>query len=126
MENTDRRIRPSHHRAGMTVVEVIVALMIVSIGLLGMAGSTALALRTAHDSTQRRSATQRIVSRHSQLSAVGCSAATSGFFTDSARAISESWSVALQVSGFAIVTDSVRWMTMRGPRSFVLSTAFPC
>jgi len=116
----------SRPRVGMTVVEVIVALMIVSIGLLGMAGSTALALRTAHDSAQRRSSTHRLVSRHSQLTAAGCSAATSGTATDSATSMTEVWYVAVQSSGFAVITDSIRWMTARGPRSFALTSAFPC
>jgi Tfp pilus assembly protein PilV len=110
----------------MTVVEVLVALMIVSIGLLGMAGSTALALRTAHDATHRRNSMHRVVSRHSQLAAAGCSGATSGSATDTARAIAETWYVIVQPSGFALVTDSVRWMGARGPHSFVLTSAFPC
>jgi Tfp pilus assembly protein PilV len=110
----------------MTVVEVIVALMIVSIGLLGMAGSTALALRTAHDAAQRRSATHRLLSRHSQLSAAGCSGATAGSATDSARSMTENWNVSVRPNGFAVITDSISWMTARGPRSFALSSAFPC
>ena len=110
----------------MTVVEVLVALMIVTVGLLGMAGSTALALRTAHDASQRRNATHRIVSRHSALAAAGCTGATAGVATDSAHAIAESWSVLVQANGFALVTDSVRWMGARGPHSFVLTTAFQC
>ena len=117
---------PRRNRAGMTIVEVIVALILVSIGLLGMAGSTALALRAAHDATQRRNSTHRLVSRHSQLAAAGCSGATSGSVTDTARALTETWLVTVQPSGFALVTDSLRWMTVRGPRSFVLSNAFPC
>jgi Tfp pilus assembly protein PilV len=110
----------------MTIVEVLVALMIVSIGLLGIAGSTTLALRTAHESIQRRNVMQRIVSRHSQLAAAGCSGATSGTATDSARSLAEYWYVSVQTSGFALVRDSVRWMGPRGPRSFVLESAFPC
>ena len=110
----------------MTVVEVLVALILVTIGLLGIAGSTALALRTAHDATQRRVSMQRIVSRHSQLAASGCAGARSGTATDSARSLSEAWIVAIQPVGFALVTDSVRWMGARGPHSFVLTSAFPC
>ncbi|MDB4888885.1 MAG: hypothetical protein JWL61_740 [Gemmatimonadetes bacterium] len=114
------------NRAGMTVVEVLVALMLVSIGLLGMAGSTTLALRTAHDATQRRASMHRIVSRHSQLAASGCAGARSGTAIDSARDVTEAWYVTVQSNGFALVTDSVRWMGARGPHSFVLTTAFPC
>lgn len=110
----------------MSVVEVLIALMLVSIGLLGMAGSTALALRTAHDSAQRRRSTHRIVSRHSQLASAGCSSARSGVATDTAHALTEHWSVSVQPNGFALMTDSVRWMGARGPHSFVLTSAFQC
>ena len=110
----------------MTVVEVLVALMIVSIGLLGIAGSTALALRTAHDATQRRNAMHRIVSRHSQLAASGCGGTASGSTTDTAHSVTEAWYVSVQSTGFALATDSVRWMSARGPHSFVLTSAFPC
>ncbi|MEO8335300.1 MAG: prepilin-type N-terminal cleavage/methylation domain-containing protein [bacterium] len=117
---------PRRVRAGMSLVEVIVALILVTIGLLGMAGSTALALRTAHDASQRRTATHRIVSRHSQLAAAGCTAARSGTSADPSRDLTENWYVSVQPNGFALVTDSVRWMSARGPRSFVLTSAFQC
>ncbi|MEO5814307.1 MAG: prepilin-type N-terminal cleavage/methylation domain-containing protein [Gemmatimonadaceae bacterium] len=127
MPTSARAYRPRRRRRdGMTIVEVLVALMIVSIGLLGIAGSTALALRTAHESVQRRNAMHRMVSRQSQLAAAGCSAASSGAATDSAHGIVEAWYVSVQTSGFALVRDSVRWMGPRGPRSFVLESAFPC
>ena len=113
-------------RAGLTVVEVLVALMLVSIGMLGIAGSTALALRSAHDAAHRRVAAQRIESRFAQLSATGCSGATAGITTDSARDISEQWSVSAVTNGFATLTDSVRWMSARGPISFVLTSAITC
>jgi Tfp pilus assembly protein PilV len=113
-------------RAGLTVVEVLIALMLVSIGMLGIAGSTTLALRTAHDAAHRRAAAQRIESRFAQLSAMGCARATAGAAADSARSISERWSVSAAANGFTMLADSVSWMSARGRISFVLTSAIVC
>ncbi len=113
-------------RLGISVVEVLVALMLISIGLLGIAGSTALALRTTLDSARRREATQRAASRFALLSSVGCAAARSGSATDTRRQLTEHWSVAAAGPHFTIVTDSVSWMSARGPRAFFLESAIPC
>jgi Tfp pilus assembly protein PilV len=118
--------RASHPRLGMSVVEVLVALMIVSIGLLGIAGSTALAFRTTMDAERRRDAAQRAASRVAQLSATGCARAADGSTSDPTRQISERWTVAARANGFATVTDSVSWMSARGARSFSLTSAITC
>ena len=113
-------------RSGLSVVEVLVALMLVSIGLLGVAGSTALALRTTFDATHRREAAQRAVSRVAELAAGGCDRATGGTAADTARQIKERWIVVSRANGFVTVNDSVRWMSARGVRSFSLTSAITC
>ena len=125
MRTSAPRHRP-HSHAGLSVVEVLVALMLVSIGLMGIAGSTALALRTTLDSAHRREAAQRAASRIALLSANGCLRSATGSTTDAARQISEHWTIARPVNGFAEVTDSVSWVSPRGPRSFFLASAITC
>ena len=120
LQNTNRR------RTGMSVVEVLVALMIVSIGLLGIAGSTALALRTTLDAAHRREAAQRAASRVAQLASAGCDLATNGAIIDVAHQTSERWTIASRVNGFAMVTDSVSWSSARGARTFSLTSAISC
>ena len=100
--------------------------MLVAIGLLGIAGSSALALRTTLDAAHRREAAQRVASRFALLAATGCSAAASGTAADSARHLTEQWVVSTRANGFVMVADSVRWMSARGPLSFVLSSAITC
>jgi len=100
--------------------------MIVSIGLLGIAGSTALALRTTLDAAHRREAAQRAVSRIALLAAAGCDGATDGSAVDAARHISERWTIVSRANGFATVNDSVSWMSARGTRSFSLTSAITC
>ncbi len=125
MRTSAPRNRP-HPRTGLSVVEVLVALMLVSIGLMGIAGSTALALRTTLDSAHRLGAAQRAASRIAHLSANGCRRSVTGSTTDPARQFSEHWTIASPVNGFAEVTDSVSWLSARGPRSFFLASAITC
>ena len=113
-------------RSGLSVVEVLVALMIVSIGLLGIAGSTALALRTTLDAAHGREAAQRAASRVALLAAGGCDRATGGAVSDVDRQVSERWTIVARANGFATVTDSVSWMSARGARSFSLTSAITC
>ena len=126
MPTSPRTSRGNCRRTGFTVVEVLVALMLVSIGLLAVAGSTTLALRTTLDAARRRDAAQRIASRFAQLAGAGCALATAGAAADTSHALSEQWYVAPRVNGLAMVTDSVRWMSARGPISFALTSAITC
>src|SRR5512140_3406891 len=105
MRTTTRSHHRRHRRDALTVVEVLVALILVSIGLLAIAGSTTLALRTTLDSAHRREAAQRIASRFAQLEAAGCSAATGGMVTDASRSLTEQWLITSRVNGLATITD---------------------
>lgn len=126
MPTPAQRRAPRRPRRGISIVEVLVALMLICIGLLGIAGSTALALRTTLDSTHRRDAMQRAASRFALLSSVGCDSARGGALNDPSRQLTEQWTVSAAGPHFALVTDSVRWMSARGPRVFALQTAIPC
>lgn len=117
---------PGRPRSGISIVEVLVALMLVCIGLLGIAGSTALALRTTLDSANRREAVQRVATRFALLSSAGCDSARGGRLNDPTHQLTEQWTVSAAGPHFALVTDSVRWMSARGPRHFALQTAIPC
>lgn len=99
--------------------------MIVTIGLLGIAGGTTLALRTTLDATRRRDVAERAHSRLAQLAAVGCTRAASGGVTDAARQLNEQWSVRAAGS-FQQLTDSITWVGVRGVGTFTLRTAVLC
>ncbi len=114
------------HRSGFSVVEVLVALMLVTVGMMAIAGSTALALRTTLDATRRREAEERATTRLSLLSAAGCAAASAGVSIDSTARVAERWWVVMQANGVATITDSVDWISARGPRSFALTSAVTC
>jgi Tfp pilus assembly protein PilV len=113
-------------RPGLSVVEVLVALMLVTIALLGMAGSSALALRQVTEGTARRRAVGSAASRLARLAAAGCARATSGTLSDSTTGTREHWIVVAGGGGFASIADTVAWSSPRGPRAITLQSAFPC
>jgi Tfp pilus assembly protein PilV len=105
-------------RSALTVVEVLVALMLVSVGLLGMAGTSALALRTATTAARERSAIRRAESRLAILAAAGCERASSGALQIPGGR--EQWSVAPPRAGIAFVEASADWLGSRSQRRTVL------
>jgi Tfp pilus assembly protein PilV len=112
-------------RPGISVVEVLVALMLVTIGLLGVAGSSALALRSQIRSGGERHAVRLAANRFAAIAAAGCATA-GGSATDTVRQATEWWTVAPVRNGFATVRDSVEWMSARGTRTLAVESAVPC
>ena len=124
---TRTRIPAQRRRcSGFSIVDVVVALMLVAIGLLGLAGSTTLALRSTLDAAHRREVAARADSRLAQLDAAGCARAVDGFAIDSVRQLAERWTVSATSNGYTTVTDRVDWMSARGARSFALTSALTC
>lgn len=102
--------RPSPaRRAGITIVEVLTALVVLTVGLLGMAGSSALALRTTSASTLERRALRRLDLRHAALASAGCSRAASGMAEDTRNGLREWWIVGPVVRGAVLVDAGVEW-----------------
>lgn len=118
--NTHRRL------SGFSLVEVLVALMVVAVGLLAIAGSAALSLRTTLDASRRHGAAAQVASRMAWLEAAGCDHASSGSAVSADRQSAERWIVGVRRNGFVSVSDTVRWTSARGPRSFWLSSAVAC
>lgn len=86
------RTPPSAHRRGFTLLEVLVALVLLSIGILGVAMSAASVSRMVGDGSRLTLAATIATARLEQLRAIPCASATSG--TASTRGIEERWSVA--------------------------------
>lgn len=86
------RTPPSAHRRGFTLLEVLVALVLLSIGILGVAMSAASVSRMVGDGSRLTLAATIATARLEQLRAIPCASATSG--TAITRGIEERWSVA--------------------------------
>jgi Tfp pilus assembly protein PilV len=113
-------------RRAITVVEVLVALMLVSVGLLGIAGTSALTLRTATSAVHERRAMQRAAARLALLSAGGCGRAASGASVDPGTSMREQWVVAPPRAGIALAEARVEWQGSGARRSVLLRGALLC
>ena len=113
-------------RCGLTLVEVLVALVVVSVGLLGVAGTSALALRTTTAAARERAALGRVELRLAMLAAAGCGPATAGGVGDVDREIRERWTVAAPSHGVAIADARAEWWSAGAVRSLALRSAILC
>ena len=118
----DRRRRCT----GISLIEVLVALVLLAVGLLGIAGNGAIAMRASSTAMRERRAAQRAADRLAALRADGCSAARSGSYADSAAALDERWIVGSVSGGAALIDVDVRWRAPSGSREMLLRSAILC
>lgn len=79
------------NQRGFTIIEMLVAIMIFTIGLLAMAGTASLIMSTLAGSRTRSVAAAVAESRFDKLRAQTCTAHASGFAVT--RGVREDWSV---------------------------------
>ena len=110
----------------MTLAEVIVALVLVAVGLLGVAGSASLAARaiSVHSMALRASARARL--RLVLLDAAGCANATSGAVDDPLLPLREHWRVTSRTPGTVMIDDSLAWSANGQARHLVVRSALLC
>lgn len=109
--------------AGYTLIEVIVALLVFTVGALALAASSALVAQAMATNALRerggRIASSRIAVIKSQ-----CVIATSG--RETVQQIESAWSVARPVRSRVSVTESVSYMSPRGARTETYRTTVWC
>jgi hypothetical protein len=105
---------------------VLIALVIVSVGLLGMAGTSALALRTTTTAARERAALGRLELRLATLAAGGCVLSTTGVLGDLDVGIRERWSLSAPSRGVALADVSAEWRDGGAVRSVALRSAILC
>ena len=114
------------NRRGLSIVEVLVALLIVSVGLLAMTGSSALTIRVAGAAARERRAAERAASRVAMLAATGCLPARDGSFDDLVAPLQETWTVGAASAGMAEVSVQVTWPATGGLKTLTLASALLC
>ena len=113
-------------RAGFTVVEIIVAIMVLSIGVLGLA-STAAVVQRQMASGERQSAAAAIAqSRFDKLTSVNCQslAATTGTATWRHGHVKEEWTVSAINNNVRQITETITLTSYKKP--LVYTTYIPC
>ena len=114
----------SSARAGFTLVELLVALMIFAVGMLGLAATAGSVTRMMGGARRQTIAAQVAQSRIEKLRASPCTALTGG--TETVRGVTNIWTVTAVPRGVN-VTDSVVFATARGAtRSRVYKTTLSC
>ena len=112
-------------RAGFTLVELLVALVVIDVALLAFAADAALLVRLRASSERRDAGLLAATSRLARLRIGGCAAATGGAAAPS-PGVHEAWSVAPQSGGALLVHDSVSYGTDRAARALVLDATIEC
>ena len=118
--------RAAGRRAGASIVEVLVALVLLTVGLLGVAGNGAIAMRSSSAAARERRAAQRGADRVALLRAQGCLAAGSGTLVDSAAALTERWTVGTTTGAAVPIDVEVRWRAPSGTRTLLLRSGILC
>lgn len=99
-------------RAGFTLVELIVAMLMLTIGLLGLAGVGAVVLKQMKGGTYQTIAASIAQSRFEQLEGDPCSSIVSG--TATVRGMPEAWTVSSLGLRAKSVHDTVTFIGTNG------------
>lgn len=111
-------------RAGFTMVELLVAMMVFGIGVLGLAATTATVARLMGSASRQSMAAAVAQSRIEKLRGMPCAALTSG--SETVRGVTSTWTVTAVTRGVNI-TETVTFPTARGTtRTRVYMTAVAC
>lgn len=109
---------------GFTFVEVLLAVILITVGLLALVAGSAVLVRETNDLRARRGALQTGTNRLQLLGAAACVAASGG-----ARGLhgeDERWSIDVLGPGVRELRDSVAFFSRGEARSIVLRTRLPC
>lgn len=119
------RIRPLSRRAGFTLVELLVALLLFDCALLALAGDAALLVRAAGAARRRATAATAAAATIQRLRVLGCPAPAQGQRAI-APGVTESWSVVADGDSVRRLRDSVGYRGLAGPTAYVLRTTLVC
>jgi len=104
--------RRSH--SGFTVVEVLVAIVIMALGVLGLAGTASSVSRLIGGGAQQTLAANVAMSRFEQLRSTACASMAAG--TATTRGMTEHWIVSASGTSLYTATDTVKYKAAGGRR----------
>ena len=110
-------------RKGFSLIELMVAILILTVGLLGLAATSAVATQMIGAGGRHTLAASVAQSRFEMLRRGSCATLSGGSI--STRGVSETWQID-SVRASAFITATVTYHTRRGPRTQVFRTVRPC
>jgi prepilin-type N-terminal cleavage/methylation domain-containing protein len=118
-----RRRRVTRPRRGFTVIEMIIAIIVMAVGVMGLAGTARyVAMQMGNGRNQTIAATFATKISDS-LSARRCSSIVSG--TATKRGVTITWTVADSIKT-KWVTESLQYTTKSGPKTVNYLTVIQC
>lgn len=120
---TGQRPADGHDRRGFTLIELMAAVMILTVGLLGLAATSGAVMRQIGGGAQATQAATLAQSRLESLHGMDCTTLSAGAATT--RGITESWT-SVNGSRTVTVTNTVSYVTHRGTRSHTFTSMIPC
>ena len=112
-----------HRRAGYTLIELIVAILVFSVGGLGLVATSAVIGRELSANAARERAGRIAATRLENLAAQ-CRAATAG--RETITGIRSEWSVGFPDSSRVSLVESVTYPGRRGGRTDIYRAVLPC
>jgi prepilin-type N-terminal cleavage/methylation domain-containing protein len=116
---------------GFTIVEVIIAMIVLTVGLLGLVATSALVTRMIARGQRSANAANFASKRLELLRVTGCTAQTAGkdtLYTQSGTAIAtNSWVFTNSANSHWAVVDTLRYQTSKGAwRTDIMETQISC
>jgi Tfp pilus assembly protein PilV len=108
---------------GCTLVEVLIALVLFAVGVLGLAGSSAVVLRKLHIARSHIAAAAAVTSRMAVVASTGCNTSSGGQQQHSAG-VGEVW--ALQPAGSKAVHTRVQVTFSQVQKVQNIEATLPC
>lgn len=118
MRTSSKRLRGTPRRRprkGFTVIEIIIAIVIMVIGVLGLASTAAVVARLIGGGAQLTLAANVAQSRFEILRSTPCASIANGN-ADSGRGVTEQWRVTQVGPALFEVDVAVQYTTTSGPR----------
>jgi len=104
--------RRARGRRGFTIVELIVAMMVLTVGVLGLCSTATVVSRLIGGAAQQTIAASVASARFERMRSLQCSAITPG--TATTRGMQEAWSTTLSGARLYLVVDTVRYRAAGG------------
>jgi prepilin-type N-terminal cleavage/methylation domain-containing protein len=115
---------PAAARSGFTLVEMMVAVMILSIGLLGLAGTAAVVTRQVGGGANQNAAAQVVQSRYEMFRSTPCNNITQNKATT--RGVYEHWVPGATVNRVRVIVDTVKYSVGGSAKTEIYTMAVPC